>query len=262
MKDFPNVKALLRRVRARLRPTRKLPPDYNNATEDVDPEILRIYERVRPYTMTNLLRVNALVESVRYVVRRDIEGAFIECGVWRGGSVMAMLLELQRLGVTDRDVFLYDNFEGMSAPTPDDTSPFEQPAMVTFQQAKTLGLKAWHHFFKDEIFSFDQVREAVLATGYPAERIHFVKGDVCETIPTTSPERIALLRLDTDWYESTYHELVHLYPRLPQGGVLIIDDYGHWNGCRKAVDEYFAARGVTPVLLNRVDYAARIAIKF
>lgn len=261
MGDFLVVKTFLQRVRARLRPARPLPPDYNNATNDVDPEVLQIYERVRPYTMTNLLRVNALVHGVRYVVRRGIEGAFVECGVWRGGSVMAMLLELQRLGVTDRDIYLYDNFEGMSLPTAADTSPFEQPALVTVQNARSVGQKGWHHFFRDEIFSFEQVRAAVLATGYPAERIRFVKGDIGETIPAQAPERIALLRLDTDWYDSTRHELVHLYPRLRQGGVLLIDDYGHWDGCRKAVDEYFAAGDAGPVLLNRVDYAARLAIK-
>ena len=71
------------------------------------------------------------------------------------------------------------------------------------------------------------------------------------------PERIALLRIDTDWYESTRHELVHLYPRLSPGGVLIIDDYGHWQGARKAVDEYFQAG----LFLNHIDYTGRLAIK-
>ena len=87
-----------------------------------------------------------------------------------------------------------------------------------------------------------------------------MQGPVEETLPKTAPDRLALLRLDTDWYESTRHELVHLYPRLVDGGVLIVDDYGHWEGCRRAVDEYFAAEA-DPVLLSRVDYTARIAIK-
>ena len=114
--------------------------------------------------------------------------------------------------------------------------------------------------FGSEVFDEESVRETVLSTGYPEEQVHIVRGPVEDTIPGKAPERLALLRLDTDWYESTYHELVHLYPRLSVGGVLIIDDYGHWEGARRAVDEYFAAAGSRP-LLNRIDYTGRIAIK-
>ena len=74
------------------------------------------------------------------------------------------------------------------------------------------------------------------------------------------PKQIALLRLNTDWFESTYHELVHLYPLLSKGGVLIIDDYGHWQGARKAVDTYFKEQGIYP-LLHRIDYTGRIMQK-
>ncbi len=104
------------------------------------------------------------------------------------------------------------------------------------------------------------VREAMLSTGYPAERIHLVKGLVEDTIPAQAPEQLAMLRLDTDWYASTKHELEQLYPRLAEGGVLIVDDYGHYEGARKAVDEYFDDTGHR-VLLNRIDYTGRIAIK-
>jgi hypothetical protein len=104
------------------------------------------------------------------------------------------------------------------------------------------------------------VKETLRATGYPAERLHFVVGPVEETIPREVPPGIALLRLDTDWYESTKHELEHLYPLLADGGALIIDDYGHWEGCKRAVDEYFAA-SPPPVLLSRIDYTGRVAIK-
>jgi hypothetical protein len=105
-----------------------------------------------------------------------------------------------------------------------------------------------------------EVRAALLGTGYPADRIHLVEGKVEDTLPEHAPERLALLRLDTDWYESTRHELQHLYPRLSPHGVLIIDDYGHWEGARKAVDEYFAASR-EPVFLHRVDYTARLVVK-
>ena len=92
-----------------------------------------------------------------------------------------------------------------------------------------------------------------------ARSIHFVAGKVEDTIPATPPARIALLRLDTDWYESTRARAVHLYPLLVARGVLIIDDYGHWEGARQAVDEYFAARGAPAA--HRIDYSGRMMVK-
>jgi hypothetical protein len=110
------------------------------------------------------------------------------------------------------------------------------------------------------IASVENVRKNIVSTGYPENRIHLVKGKVEDTVPQQAPEKIALLRLDTDWYESTKHEMEHLYPRLAPNGVLIIDDYGHWKGAKEAVDEYFAGRKFKP-LLNRLDYTGRLVIK-
>jgi hypothetical protein len=90
--------------------------------------------------------------------------------------------------------------------------------------------------------------------------VHFVQGPVEETLPGTTPDSVALLRLDTDWYESTLHELTHLYPRMSAGGVLIIDDFGHWDGARRAVTEYFST-SAKPILLTRTDYTGRMGIK-
>jgi hypothetical protein len=104
------------------------------------------------------------------------------------------------------------------------------------------------------------VRAAVLSVGYPEEKVHFVQGPVEETLPEHAPAEIALLRLDTDWYASTKHELVHLYPRLAPGGVLIIDDYAYWRGARQAVDEYVNENEL-PLLLVRIDHGARVAVK-
>ena len=110
------------------------------------------------------------------------------------------------------------------------------------------------------VASVESVRKNIVSTGYPESKIHLVKGKVEESVPLHAPERIALLRLDTDWYESTKHEMTHLYPRLVPNGVLIIDDYGHWQGAREAVDEYFAGQKFKP-LLNRLDYTGRLIIK-
>jgi hypothetical protein len=97
-------------------------------------------------------------------------------------------------------------------------------------------------------------------TGYPADKLVFVKGRVEDTLPGSAPAAVALLRLDTDWYQSTRHELEHLYPRLAAGGVLVLDDYGSFEGARKAVDEYFAEYDIGPYL-HRVDSTGRIAVK-
>ncbi|HET9733603.1 MAG TPA: TylF/MycF/NovP-related O-methyltransferase [Acidimicrobiales bacterium] len=221
-----------------------------------------ILERVRPYTLTSAERLIALMDATSYVVRRDIPGALVECGVWRGGSVLATIEVLLSRGVTDRDVYLYDTFEGMTRPSEADTSPFEKErsALASWTRSERQGRRPWEWAFRPEIFSLEQVRDVLEKTGYPPERIHFVVGPVEETLPAQVPDRIALLRLDTDWYESTKHELVHLYPLLSEKGVLIIDDYGHWDGARRAVDEYFAS-AAAPLLLSRVDYTARMGVK-
>jgi len=225
-----------------------LPPDF-------DAEAQRIIRDVRPFTMTSPERLFAFIESVRHVERCKLPGAIVECGVWRGGSMMAAALALKSLAATDRELFLYDTFEGMTKPTEQDVNYKGGAASATFDRTKTSDDRAdWCLARKDE------VRAALESTGYPAARIHLVPGKVEETLPQHAPAQIAVLRLDTDWYESTRHELEHLWPRLVSGGVLIIDDYGYWQGCRKAVDEFFA-RGNQPVLLHRSDLTGRVAIK-
>jgi hypothetical protein len=215
-----------------------------------------IVERVQGFTATGPLRVVGLVDAVRYVVRNQLMGAIVECGVWRGGSMMAVAWTLQELGDRERDLYLYDTFEGMSPPT-------EHDRLLNGTLAREI-LDRSPREEKDGNFwcmaALESVKQNLLKTGYPESRLHFVQGKVEETLPENAPERIALLRLDTDWYESTRHELEHLYPRLVPNGVLIIDDYGTWLGARKAVDEYFAAQPRQP-LFGRMDATGRMAIK-
>lgn len=227
---------------------------------DMSVEAKAILDEATPYSMTGAPRLAALIDAVQYIVEKDVPGAFVECGVWRGGSVLAMIRTLQAANVTDRDIYLYDTFTGMTPPTSEDLSDYDLPATVVWEGANEAGERAWDHLFNSQIYSLSQVRELLLATGYPEERLHFVVGKVEDTIPKTMPKQLALLRLDTDWYVSTKHELHHLYPNLSQHGVLIIDDYGHWKGCRQAVDEYFSELKEF-LLLNRVDYTCRIAVR-
>lgn len=252
---------MLTRIARRLKGS----PTPSSSDEDFLAELgdweRELVAKVRPFTMTSPQRVAALAEAVSYAVRREVPGAFVECGVWRGGSVLAMVLTLQHHGVTDRDIYLYDTFEGMTEPSEADVSDFGAPASVEWQESALKGEKAWTDWFSEEAFNLEMVRKLLLDTGYPEDRLHFVEGPVEETIPGTLPTDIALLRLDTDWYESTRHEMMHLYPLLGTGGVLMIDDYGHWKGCRKAIDEYFDGGAAPHLLLNRVDYTCRIAVK-
>ena len=150
-----------------------------------------------------------------------------------------------------RELYLFDTFQGMTTPAAKDVEYTGKTAAQVLQDIPGN---------KCDDAPLEEVKKLLYATGYPMEKIHFVQGPVEQTIPVSAPDPIALLRLDTDWYDSTMHELVHLFPRLSKSGVLIIDDYGHWEGARRACDEYFAQHRV-PILLNRIDYTGRIAIK-
>jgi O-methyltransferase len=221
---------------------------------DFTPGAHQLVETVTPYTQTPPERIVALRSAVEYVVRSDISGDFVECGVWRGGSMMAVALTLMELGVADRRLWLYDTYEGMTAPTEEDVDYSGVSMYERDRRARAAG----HVGTPTPGTDLASVRAAMATTGYPAHLLHFVKGPVEATIPGDAPETVALLRLDTDWYASTKHELEHLYPRLASRGVLLLDDYGHFQGSRKAVDEYFSR---DPILLARVDYGARMAVK-
>ena len=221
---------------------------------DVDPRVRAIFNRVKPYTMTSPERVISLCDAVRYVVAGGIEGAIVECGVWRGGSSMAAALMLSQLGVADRELCLFDTFEGMSEPGEHDRRASDAAPAAELLATTTKSAKVWAYS------PLDEVRRNLGSTGYPMGRVRFVQGKVEDTIPGAAPEKIAVLRLDTDWYESTRHELEHLFPRLAPGGVLIIDDYGAWEGARRAVDEFIAANNVH-ILLHRIDETGRMGVK-
>ncbi|QKG80636.1 TylF/MycF/NovP-related O-methyltransferase [Tenuifilum thalassicum] len=221
---------------------------------DKDERFKRIYERCKKFTMTPEDRMYALYKAVEYIIKANIPGDFVECGVWRGGSAMLITYTLLDLNVVDRKIYLYDTFQGMPRPTEND------------YRVSDKNIRAFDKWKKNQKENYNSlcyaslsvVKKNMALTKYPSNNIVFVKGKVEETIPNTMPSKIAILRLDTDWYESTKHELIHLFPLLAKNGVLIVDDYGHWAGSKKAVDEYFSNK---PILFNRIDYSGRIAIK-
>lgn len=223
----------------------KFPADYDETAKE-------IITAVKPWTMTSIERLNALIQSVRYVTKHELPGDIVECGVWRGGSMQAVARTLLSLDVKDRELYLFDTFEGMSEPTDEDKRvDGKSAADLLATQGKDRPIWA--------LATLDDVQDGFSRISYPAERLHYVQGKVEDTIPAEAPEQIAILRLDTDWYASTKHELEHLYDRLVPGGVLLLDDYGYWQGSRQAVDEFLEETGAR-LLLSRMD-EGRIAVK-
>jgi O-methyltransferase len=227
------------------------------AIEKIIPEIsadeTALLRRFAAFTLTGIERQWALVKAVEYLNAKGLAGDFVECGVWRGGNLM-IAKELCRNSAIERKFYLFDTFAGMSAPTDADTTHAGADAGATYRERVREGHVDWVYA------SIEDVRENFRRAGLLDDRVVFVKGKVEDTLADRRnvPERIALLRLDTDFYESTRAELEVLYPRLVPGGVLIVDDYGHWRGARKAVDEYFKS---APMLWSRIDYTARMTLK-
>lgn len=259
------MKTLLKRIRRR--PSCSHPPGHQATAADRRAELgcqlpdasaaeLDTLIAVESLTMTSPERILSLIRAVDYLCRQGIAGDIVECGVWRGGSMAAVARTLLEHGDHQRPLWLYDTFTGMSEPTADD---------VDFRGQAAEGLLASEQINRQQresiwcVSPLEQVQRTMADTGYPSDRIHYIVGKVEETLVSQSPGSIALLRLDTDWYESTRCEMETLFPRLVPGGVLIVDDYGHWEGCRRAVDEYLRDQGI-PMLLQRIDYTGRLGI--
>ena len=217
--------------------------DRDMEFRDLDSRFFPLYGASRKFSMTSVPALYELYKSVQYIARAGIPGALAECGVWRGGSVMMMAYTLLQEKKADRDLYLFDTFEGLPEPDPAVDVDFEGNAAAS----------QWFHGWAR--CARERVVENVAATGYPRELIHCVEGMVEDTLPELLvPQHLALLRVDTDWHSSTKIVLETLWPRLANGGVLILDDYGHWQGARLATDNFFADK---PVKMNRVDYAVR-----
>lgn len=212
---------------------------------------------VNPHTLTFASGVEApwaLYQAIEYIVRNDIPGDIVECGVWSGGSMLLAAHALKHFGDTSRRIYLYDTFTGVPKPDPVDRRWDGVSALPTWERHQQSGGQ-WGYGGTQE-----HVREVVTSSGYPAENFVFVEGLVEDTLPATRPDTISLLRLDTDLYRSTYHELVQLYPLLSVGGILLLDDYGSFQGVKVAADQYFAEIGEA-VFLARINSGVRLAVK-
>ncbi len=223
--------------------------------KEITKEEHEILNHARPFTLTYDQAMLSLIDAVEYIEKNKIKGDFVECGVWKGGSILIITKTLQKLGINNRDIYLFDTFEGMNAPTDKDIGLNGEIATIEYKKdkydMKILGNSTF----------LEHVKKVVLGTGYDKSKFHFIKGKVEDTLPKNNPKSIALLRLDTDWYESTKHELECLFPLLSKGGILIIDDYTTWTGAKKAADEYFQKNNVQ-IFLNRIyPQGQRIGVK-
>jgi hypothetical protein len=240
-------KSLFRRKRRKSAHLKAQIPELTHADET-------LITSVDDYTMTNAVRRHALLKALRYVNERRLPGDFVECGVWRGGNIfLGKLVQDREFPNIHRDFWLYDTFEGMTQPGDFDVSPNGVNALSEFQRLTKAG-EGWCLATREDVEA-----NAISMLG-SKDGLRFVQGPVEQTLQHGEhlPAEIAILRLDTDWYESTRAELEILYPRLVSRGVLIIDDYGVWQGAKRAVDEYFAGQAV---FLHRVDHSCRIIVK-
>lgn len=231
----------------------------NSKQEDIDPYLstYRDFTKeekeeiffVKNFTMTSEERLVSLSRSIEYIVENRIDGDIVECGVWRGGSMMLAANKLSKLNSFEKRIFLFDTFEGMPPPGAEDIAWNSTSAKNKFPK-----VDKWCYS------TLDEVKNNLSKVNYPENNIFYIEGRVEDTLPHPSINRISLLRLDTDWYNSTKHELECLYDKVVFGGIIIIDDYGHWQGAKKAVDE-FIKRKQLKLYLNRIDYTGRLAVK-
>lgn len=202
---------------------KRLPFDFSKRAEGRDwPD--------EAHTMIGLKRLDALHYCVEDVLDRGVPGDFIETGVWRGGASIFMRGALRAYGITDRIVWAADSFEGLPPPNPE---KYPEDANYKFNEYQELAV------------SLEQVQNNFNRYGLMDDQVRFLKGWFRDTLPNAPVRRLAILRLDGDLYESTIDALTHLYPKLQKGGYAIIDDYGDVPACKRAVEDYRAAHGIT-----------------
>ncbi len=225
-------------------------------TAILDKNFPLLWEKHKDKTMVPWQAVYAAYTAAQHISQSKVPGAIVECGVWRGGCSLIMAEALLVLGDTQRDLYLYDTFAGMTEPTKEDTKTTTGTnATAKYESRKSGEVVDWCYA------PIEEVQNYVNEVAYPNEKIHLVKGRVEDTIGTDDPKKIALLRLDTDWYESTKHTLEYLYPRVAEGGIVIFDDYGKWAGARKAVEDYFIEHGNRPFLMLETVSGNMVGIK-
>lgn len=199
-----------------------------------------LYTRASPFSLVHITGFYNVFQSMKYIYNNRIPGDIAECGCFLGGMGIFMALLRDHLGMRKK-IHLFDSFEGFP-PGEEDVTHGEVAKSVKF------------------VNILEDVKDNFRQTMSDVHDVEFIEGFVEKTLPETTVENLCLVRLDTDFYNSTKVEFVHLYPRLVRGGVLIIDDYGWFEGSRRATDEYLASLTYPP-LLNRIDEGIWAGVK-
>tara|TARA_B100001079_G_C16311301_1_gene470220 strand:+ start:190 stop:939 length:750 start_codon:yes stop_codon:yes gene_type:complete len=220
---------------------------------EADIEIKKLVNLSSKFSMTGKKRMYLLSQAIMNVKNNNLEGDFVECGVWQGGNILLYDLLNNHYNLK-KLIFAYDTFDGMPTPQKNDITHNGTSAQKLMNMSERIDGKIDIHC----IASLNLVKKNILKYSN-LNNIKFVEGEVEKTLLNEEnlPKKISILRLDTDFYSSTKKELEILYPRLVSGGVCIIDDYGYWRGARKAVDEYFGDQK----WLHIVDQTCRYLIK-
>jgi O-methyltransferase len=195
-------------------------------------------ETCKSETMVSREHLHFLSTVIDELHAKDISGSIVECGVWKGGCVMWMMLCQKKYSML-RDFYLYDTFDGMTFPDSNKDAPQAVELYTKISNGEySREYDKWHASKKWAYAPIDYVKTNISKTEYDESKIHYVAGDVCSTLDTTVPESISILRLDTDWYNSTKKELDILFPRVNKHGYVIVDDYYAWKGSHVATNEF------------------------
>lgn len=221
-----------------------------NLLVEIEKEDFNFLKKISNFSMSTPANHWAIIQSIKHIKNLNLKGDFVECGVYQGGNLM-LFEYLNNKYKLNKKIYAYDTFEGMTTPNQYDID--------------LKNKNASEYKIKDEKWCYatlETVKKNINSLNQKLDNFNFIKGDVCKTLGEINhiPNEISLLRLDTDFYESTLKELEFLFPKLVTNGVLIIDDYGHWKGSRKAVDEYFNLKD-NFIWFHRIDYASRLYIK-
>lgn len=187
-------------------------------------------------------------EALLYCNQNKIIGSYVECGVMSGHHPIIACNTILENNLDITDIYMFDTYEGLTKPGKYDYTTDNPIFHMNNQEV----IEYWKHTQTGNnsstwcYCSLEEVKNNVYRTNYPKNKLHFIKGDVMETLKEKKyiPDKISVLRLDTDWYESSKFELEKLYPNVVDGGVVILDDYFHWDGQRRATDEYFQENNI------------------
>ena len=226
-----------------------------NFLSEIEKQDSNFLKQINKYTMTTPANHWAIIQAINHINKYKVEGDLVECGIYKGGNII-LFDYLNNKFSLKKKIYAYDTFDGMTEPGIHDKDLKNKSAKLTKLNYENNNMK-WCYSTLDEVKKNISKFNRNISISFK-----FIKGDVENTLNDQNnlPQKISLLRLDTDFYNSTKKELEVLYPRLEKNGILIIDDYGHWQGARKAVDEYFETKN-NFFWFHRIDYASRLLIK-